>query len=245
LLIFPIEGFSLADIEALRFTQAPTSTGGARWVHLYAATMLILVVAPRLLLAAFAHWRARSLQRRFPLDLKSPYFYALAQRAGAAAAGVLRVFPYSFTVDEARDKALSALANAALGEQTRVMLRPSCPYGEDPQALLGADIPDDPEVAANAVLFNLAATPEQENHGAFLDYVTRRCPRGVSVLVDESGLAQRSAGQPDANVRLEERKVLWRQFCGHHHKPVQFVDLLHPASTPLDLGAGSSASVPQ
>jgi hypothetical protein len=246
LLIFPIHGFSLADIEALRFAQTGTPAGGgAKWVHLYAATLAIVVVAPRLVLAAFAHWRARRLQRRFPLDLKSPYFLALAQRAGTSAAGVLRVFPYSFTLDEARDKSLSALGAAALGEQTRLMLRPSCPYGEEPEAFLGDDIRDDPEVVANAVLFNLAATPEKENHGAFLDYVSRRCPRGVIVLVDESGLAERSAGQPGALGRLTERKALWRDFCGFHRKPVQFLDLLHPERSPLDLSAASSASVAQ
>jgi hypothetical protein len=207
--------------------------------------MVIVVVVPRLVLAAIAHWRARALQRRFPLDLKTPYFVTLAQRAGASGPVVLRVFPYSFTVDEVRDKSLSTLATEALGENTRVMLRPSCPYGEDPGLVLGSETVDDPEVAANTALFNLSATPEKENHGAFLDYLGRRYPRGVIVLVDESGLAERNAGQPGADARLEERRALWRQFCGFHHQPVQFVDLLHPARAPLDLGAGSRASVAQ
>jgi hypothetical protein len=65
------------------------------------------------------------------------------------------------------------------------------------------------------------------------------------VLIDESGLAERSAGQPGASERLAERKALWRQFCGFHRNGVQFVDLLHPERSPLDLGAGSSASVAQ
>jgi hypothetical protein len=235
LAVFPIEGFSLADIEALRFGQDGSPAGGARWVHLYAATLGLLVVAPRFILSAFAHWRARRLQRRFPLDLGSPYFAALAGRAGATGTAVLRVYPYSFTVDEARDKGLAALAQAAMGEQARVMLRPAVPYGEDPAGLLLGETLEDPSVAATAALFNLAATPEKENHGAFLDYLARRLPRGVTVLVDESGMAERSAGQPGADARIAERKALWREFCTFHGARAQFLNLLHPERQPLDV----------
>jgi hypothetical protein len=245
LLVLPMDGFSLADIEALRFTQTASPAGGARWVHLYAATLLILVVVPRLLLSAAANWRARRLQRRFPLDLKSPYFIALANRAGAGGRPVLRVFPYSFTVDEARDKGLAALAQSALGEEVRLMLRPSVPYGEETSDALRGETLDDPEVAVTAALFNLAATPEKETHGAFLDQLVRGSPRGVAVLIDISGLAERSAGQAGADARIAERKALWSQFCGFHRVRAQFVDLLHPGQHPLDLGAGVNTSVPQ
>lgn len=239
LAVFPIEGFSLADIEALRFGQAVSPTGGARWVHLYAATLALLVVAPRLILAAVGHWRARRLHRRFPLDLGGPYFVALAGRAGATGPAILRVYPYSFTVDEARDNSLAVLAQAAMGEQARVVLRPSVPYGEDPAEVLGAETLEDPSVAATVALFNLAATPEKENHGAFLDYLARRLPRGVAVLVDESGMSERSAGQPCADARMAERKALWREFCTFHGARAQFLDLRHPERQPLDVAFGT------
>lgn len=235
LAVFPIQGFSLADIEALRFGQNASPAGGARWVHLYAATLGLLVVAPRLVLSAVAHWRARRLHRRFPLDLGSPYFAALAGRAGATGPAVLRVYPYSFTLDEARDKGLAALAQVAMGEQARVMLRPSVPYGEDPAGLMPGETLEDPSVAATVALFNLAATPEKENHGAFLDYLARRLPRGVTVLVDESGMAERGAGQQGVDARMAERKALWREFCAFHGARAQFVNLLQPDSQPLDV----------
>jgi hypothetical protein len=245
LMLLPMDGFSLADIEALRFTQTASPTGGARWVHLYAATLMIIVVVPRLLLSAAAHWRARRLHKRFPLDLGSPYFAALANRAGAGGSAVLRVIPYSFTVDEARDKGLAALAQSALGEQARLMLRPSIPYGEDSDAALRGETLDDPAIAVTAALFNLAATPENENHGAFLDHLVRGSSRPVAVLIDESGPAERSAGQPGAGERLAQRKALWTEFCAFHRARAQFVDLLHPDRQPVDLGAGANASVAQ
>lgn len=235
LAILPLQGFSLVDVEALRFGAAVSPAGGARWVHLYAATLALLVVLPRLVLAALAHWRARRLQRRFPLDLGGPYFVTLAGRAGATGAALVRVYPYSFTVDEARDKGLAALAQAAMGEQARLMLRPSVPYGEDPAEVLGSDTLDDPSVALTAALFNLAATPEKENHGAFIDHLVRHVPRGLTVLIDESGLAERGAGQAGADARIAERKALWREFCTFHGVHAQFVDLLRPGSHALDV----------
>jgi hypothetical protein len=242
--LFNLQGFSIADIEALRFTQAPaqSAAGGARWVHLYAATLFLLVVLPRLVLAGVAHWQARRLSRHFPLDLEQPYFRKLGDKAGTSAPGVLRVLPYSFTVDEARDKGLSAVAAMLLGEQARVMLRPSASYGDDPaEALRDASL-NDPGVTLTAALFNLAATPEKENHGAFLDHLVRGSARGMTVLVDESAFLERMGAQAGADVRLAERVALWKQFCGFHHAPMTIVNLLHPERRPLDADAGPALS---
>lgn len=242
LAIFPLQGFTLADVEALRFVQALSPAGGARWVHLYAATLLLLVVLPRVVLALVSGWRARRIARRFPLDLGQPYYRMLADRIGASGPSVLRVIPYSFTVDEARHKGLAALAHKVLGEQAQLMLRPSSPYGEEPKETLRDARLDDQEVAISALLFNLAATPEQENHGAFLDYLVRNTPRGIAVLVDESSLVERGAGQGGFDTRIEERAALWRQFCHHHGAAVTVVDLLHPDKYPLDMGKGLAVS---
>jgi hypothetical protein len=229
MLVFPLQGFSLADIESLRFGQTVSAAGGARWVHLYAATLALTVIIPRLLLAAFAHWRVRRLSRQFPLDLGGPYFRTLDPGSGTVAV-ILRLYPYSFTLDAAREKGLAELARIALGEQARLMLRPSCPYGEEPHELLQGELFDDGEVAATAALFNLAATPEKENHGAFLDYLLRRCPRAPVAIIDTASFAQ-SGADPE---RLAQRTALWREFCRFHRVPAQFVNLLDPAQSALE-----------
>ena len=53
--VFPfLQGYSLAEIESLRFGAGGRAGGGERWVHLYGATLLLLVVVPRLVLAVVA-----------------------------------------------------------------------------------------------------------------------------------------------------------------------------------------------
>ena len=239
LFLFPfLEGFSLADIESLRFTAATPSGGGERWVHLYGATILLLVVLPRLVLAAVAGWRARRLKHRFPLELEHPYFRRLADSIGAGTPAVLRVLPYSFTLDEARDRGLWNVAAMALGAQARVLLRPTVPYGEEPKDALRDSAFDEAGVTVTAALFNLAATPEKENHGAFLEYLVKHNKRGVAVLLDESSMTERGTGQPGLDARLTERIALWRQFCSFHGSAATVVNLLDPAKRPIELGAG-------
>lgn len=231
LFVFPLQGFTLADVEALRFTGATVVGSGARWVHLYAATMLLLVVLPRSVLAIACQWRVSSLRRNFPIDTDQPYFRKLSVQIGNVEPGLLRVLPYSYTLDEARDRGLAAIAVTLLGEQARVMLRPSLAYGEDPVDAIG---PDASGVTITAVLFSLAATPETENHGAVLEQLRRASPRGIAVLVDESNLTQRAGTE----VRLAERIALWRQFCHFHGCNATIVNLLDPAKYPVDADAG-------
>lgn len=229
----PLQGFTLADIEALRFSNPPSMAGGARWVNLYAATLFLLVVLPRMVLALLAHVRARALRSNIPINLGEPYFRRLDEQAGMSVPALLRVLPYSFTVDEVRQKGLGELAHKLYGEQARVLLRPATGYGEEPVvALKEADL-EDPSVTCTVVLFNLAATPEKENHGVFLDYLVRHAKHGVTVMIDESTLLERSD-----NMRLIERISLWLRFCEFHGAPATVVNLIDPERYEPDQRAG-------
>ena len=234
MIVFGLPGFSESQVAALHFSQSATGAGaGSLWVHLYAGTLVLFVVLPRLLMAAVAHLRALRLERWFPIDLDQPYFRQFAEHAGVTEPGVLRVLPYSFTVDEGRDKGLAVLAVKMLGERSRVILRPPCSYGEDPAvALHGVDLAD-PSVTSTAILFGIAATPEREAHGAYIDYIARAKVRGLKVLLDESGYLERTGSQPGNEQRMAERVHLWRQFCDYHGVPATLVNLQHPEKYPL------------
>ena len=238
---FGLQGFSVADIQALRFGQPPSVSSGARWVQLYAATLALLVVVPRLLLAGIAGLQVSQWRRKFPLDLEQPYFNRLLAALGSAPSK-LRVLPYSFAVDEARSQGLHQLAGQLLGEAAQVLMHPCLAYGSEPGAALrGINLGDD-SVTLTAVLFSLSATPENENHGALLDFLVGRSRRRIVVLVDESGYLERLGGQAGAQARMDQRLALWRQFCNFHQAPATIVNLLHPEARPLDLGAAMSLS---
>jgi hypothetical protein len=66
--------------------------------------------------------------------------------------------------------------------------------------------------------------------------------RDIAVLLDESSLVERGAGQAGFDARVVERVALWHQFCQYHHTRATVVDLLHPERHPLDLGTGLAVS---
>ena len=238
MLVFHLPGFSIDEVQALQGASLPSAAKGALWVHLYAATLLLLVILPRLALALLSRWKEQRLRRDFPLDLNEPYFQRLTASLGPVAPAVLRVLPYSFTVDERRDAGLTAVARELLGEQARVMLRPGTPYGEshddDGQIPSSTSPAEDTGVALTVLLFNLSATPERENHGAFIDEVVRRSAGDVSAFVDESAYLERVGSEGAGAARVRERITLWLQFCELHKVPAHVVNLLHPQSRPIN-----------
>ncbi len=241
-LVFQLPGFSIADVQALQLPQSAAPANGALWVHLYGATLFLFVVLPRLLLALSARWSEKKLATHFPVDLRQPYFRQISGIIGIATATVLRVFPYSFTVDERRDCGLSTVAQMLLGEQARVMLRPSTAYGEELKNEPLHDAIKAVDIAHTVALFNLSATPEKENHGAFIDHFTRGKTPDFSVMVDESGYRERLGDQAGAEARMGERIALWRQFCDLHQVQLSIVNLVRPEARAEDMKRGLAAT---
>jgi hypothetical protein len=77
LLLFPFQPFSVPEVAALQFSHGGGAPAGARWVFMYVALLLVVVVVPRLALAAWAYWRERWLARRVPVDVRDAYFQRL------------------------------------------------------------------------------------------------------------------------------------------------------------------------
>lgn len=70
----------------------------------------------------------------------------------------------------------------------------------------------------------MTATPEPENHGAFVEAIAARLSRETPlvVVVDESAFARRFADEPQ---RIRERRTAWhRMFAERSREPV-FADL--------------------
>ena len=68
-------GIKLPDVAPLQVGPgANAQASAAPWIHLYAATLALFVVLPRMLLALRAAWRAGRGAKHFPLPLNTPYF---------------------------------------------------------------------------------------------------------------------------------------------------------------------------
>ena len=226
---------SVEQIAALRFTNgAPGNASAALWIHLYAITVGAVVIVPRLVLALIAGWQVKRRAQRFVFDMSEPYFRRLA---GAFMSGGarLRVIPYSYTIDETASHGLRAVAVALLGDDAEVVMQPTVAFGAEDsmRPTLASDAP----ATLTLALFSLAATPENENHGAFL-----RALRGSSsaarlaVLIDESGYRRRLGAQAGAEARLEERRSAWRYFCRALELEVECTDLSAPDLLALQRG---------
>jgi hypothetical protein len=84
--VLPIEPFSQAELARLHFGSG-LEVGrleARRWVGLYVALLVVLVVVPRTLLALWAAFRQYRLSRGIAIDLRTPEFAAVLGRISPA-----------------------------------------------------------------------------------------------------------------------------------------------------------------
>ncbi|MGH8636516.1 MAG: DUF2868 domain-containing protein, partial [Burkholderiales bacterium] len=219
---------SVEAIAALRW-DAGGGENAARWIYLYTVTVAVAVIVPRLVLAAIAGLRERMLSRRFPLSLDEAYFRRLLSGWREAPARV-EVMPYAYTPAENAMQGLQRLAGSMFGDDVQVHWARSVAFGDEDT--LGATS-DRSSPAADMVvaLFNLAATPETENHGVFLDRLKSRTPRRIAVIVDEGPYRSRLGAQAGADARLAERRQGWSGLAETRGARAVFVDLTLPELT--------------
>ncbi|MGI8894623.1 MAG: DUF2868 domain-containing protein [Casimicrobiaceae bacterium] len=229
-----LTGFAIPGAEHLEAIRAPVGEGenAAPWIHLYAATVALVVFLPRLLLSALAWVAERRAAQHFPLPLSDPY-YARLLRGFTEGPAHVHVVPYSFDVPDASVGGLQAVMARTFGARTEVALAPAVAYGDEHEFAAGVLPSVPPSVIVG--LFSLAATPESENHGAFIAALARSTTAGtqLAAIVDEASFRVRFAGQ---TARVDERRAAWRQMlAGHGIAPV-FIDLARP-----DLPAAEAA----
>jgi hypothetical protein len=214
----------VAGLEALRSSVSP-GENAARWIHLYAMTVALVVLAPRTLMAIGHFLAERSLANCFPLPLDDGYFHAL-ERARRGEAAAVRILPYSFQPSAQAALGLDALMQRVFGARTELTVSSTVPFGGE-DALDPAWVPAVP-VALVAALFSLTATPERENHGVFIDALAARLPQSTpfTVLIDESAFRPRF-DEPGAAgaTRRQERRAAWRRMLAESRREPVFVDL--------------------
>ncbi len=199
-------------IAALRWSPVQPGENAARWIHLYAVSAALVIVLPRLALAAWSAASARRLARDFPFDAaRDPWWRRLARPPGGPAR-VVQVLPYSHLPSAEAVEGLVRALGSATGDELRSALDEPVPYGADDAMLeraVGAARGD-----WLVLLFSAAATPEHEIHAAAADRIARALARhpdsgSLLVIVDESGYRARLSGQAGAAARLDARRAAW------------------------------------
>ena len=218
-------------IAALRW-DGGGSTGGENagpWIVLWTATLIGLVVLPRLLLAGWAALRGKTGARRVRIPGREDFYVRRLLRAAIGGAGGVRVTPYAYTPDDTARASLTRLLHSALGEGSRVRIDPAIPYGDEEGWLERTAL--DGEGDLHIVLFSLSATPEEENHGAFAAmlrdaYAASGEGVRVAALVDEQPFRAHFAGQSGLAQRAGARAENWAAIMKRLGVPVVSLPLV-------------------
>ncbi|HEU5296657.1 MAG TPA: DUF2868 domain-containing protein [Burkholderiaceae bacterium] len=230
-----VTGVALPDaqaFEAMRLTPGQAATAGAApWIHLYAATLAMAVVVPRLALALAAALQATVRARRIRLPLTDPATLREVQRLQRRSS-VVQVCPYAQAAGAQAALGLRRLLAGELGDDLQLQFAAATAVGDEDDA---------PARLANGhatlrvVLVDLAAIPEEDHHGRFVAALRAAGPQlPLLLVVDESAYRQRFASMPD---RIGERRAAWRQWAVAHE--------LQWRSAPLDdLHAIGAAGAP-
>lgn len=214
-----IAGISIPDVayvESIRWKDGVGGEQGARWIHLIAATVALYVVLPRLVLALAGTISISRWLRRAPLPASVTAYFRIAFGALAGVMGrvLVTVIPYAYEPSAAARAGLRTLLPAALGESITLDARAPVRYGEEDEFLQSLGNAGKPDIVV--LLFNLAATPEDENHGAMIagvrDGLTAKRLGQLLVLVDEASYASRMGADGGANARVPERRHAWQKF---------------------------------
>lgn len=217
-----ISGIGLPGPEGfaeLAFSAGP-GENAAPWIHLWAITLGIFVIVPRLILAAIASFRVKRLTAELPFDFEEPYFEGLGRLLSGEAASLV-VLPYGTNLTESAQACLTTSLQRLYGTATDVSLKSGTAYGDEDDFNATQQ---EREASRLVILFSLSATPERENHGQFILIAREQFERTTQlmVLIDESAFRARFTGNQD---RLEQRQAAWRKMLRSLGHQAVFVQL--------------------
>ena len=191
-----LTGIALPDMARLDAMRLPQGTGelAAPWLHLYAVTVGLYVLLPRAALALFAGVLARRRSARL-IDVGADVYAQRLVRQLRGEASHVRVLPYAMPLSAAARANLMALMARVYGAKASIEVSEPVAWGAEEELDLAGIVQD---VTALWVLFPASATPERENHGAFVAVMRVRLEPSalLAALVDESAFRRRFAAMP-------------------------------------------------
>lgn len=224
-----LSGIPIPDTAHIQSIHAPANENAAAWLHLFAASVLLIVLIPRIALASYAGYVERKHARNFPVNFEEHYFQHLLRGYHAEPVRV-RVVPFSYTLPEAAQTGLELIVARSFGGGASLMLEPPVRWDDDGSAVRRMATGGQGPII---VLFNLTATPENEVHGAFIKVLKDHIGGGHALIavVDESAFHAR---WPDDEIRIEKRRRAWDDWLASHHLAMVFVNLVAPDLQAVD-----------
>lgn len=214
-----------ASLATLRRSPADSQPAGGeiadRWIHLYALTIALFVIGPRLLLAFGQAGAARIGEAALdPRSLPAAGLYferILAEALGTALP--VRAFSYCHRLSPTAEAALRRDLENALAVPVRIDWMDPVPLGGeagflDSLARAAADLP-----AHLVLVADLAATPEDETHGELVrqtrDMLAREAPETrLHLRLDAEAYDASRRRLADFSVRRSDRVAAWRAIAG-------------------------------
>lgn len=198
-----LTGIDVPAVAPLRVAaeQAPRGEA-ADWLHLYAATLLIFVIVPRGLFAAWSLRRASRLSQQLPLPLDTTLAAWLQALRGSAV--TLLVVPHVQAPGPAAALALRETLVRRWGDELILEWLPPVAAGDEEQIAWATGMS-----APVVVWAELGATPELESQGRLITALQARGAT-VSLALDETTFVQRFAAMPE---RVTQRRQAWQDFA--------------------------------
>ena len=197
----------LENFDAMRAGpgREPQAGDALPWIHLYAGTLLLLVLMPRLALAGLALWRG---SQRVEVAWHQLDWAGYAGRLRMTVTGggkSIEVLAYGWrTGDEPRDR-WSTVLRERFGGLTRLQFNSIA--ADEEEAFVSHWMPTQPFVV---LVFNAASTPEEEVHAALARDLRARLRAHLAtarliVLLDTANLEDRRTKEA-----VEGRLKLWQ-----------------------------------
>ena len=205
----------LGDLPAMHRTitsPAPHPAEALPWIHLYALTLFLGIVIPRVLFAALETWRSSKAALRV---LASPewsrYIGQLRNDAAPRGDGAATLLIHASGLDDA---AISRWQSALLScwrEVGHIKVTKITSGDEDEFPIQWR-----PESSWLAFAFSLATTPEDEVHGGLIKQTVAKLRESrpdakAMLLLDATPFESRWKGMADLESRLNDKTALWRR----------------------------------
>lgn len=219
-----------AALDALHWQSSEKEIPGenaARWIHWYALTIGIYVIAPRLLFAGIWRWRVRNFEKTLPYRSISPGYFDHLLAISTGAAREFHLVPYGISLEEGRKRLIERQLEAHLRSPVELHFEEPVGFGEE-EDLSSLELSS----STNVVPFlNFSSTPEKETHLQLIRSLEEKSETPIPfVVLDATEFDRKSSGLRDAEKRKVDRENAWKHLLVDEPRELILVSAMAPAT---------------